>query len=309
MENKIIELLNDDKKALSKLSIKTYASCINQIMKIINCDDLEILNSKPDFIIKVINDNWTNYNTRKIKYISVIVLLKTLYDKPNVEKYTKQIEAIISEVNGELSKNLKTDKQKKGWLDKDETEDLKTKLYKAVPNPMKIRSVNELKAFRDYILFVLYDDLPTRAELANAKIIFKKNKQKLNEDYNWIVLDKRAETIQYINNRYKTAGKYGQKILDINKNLYDDFELYKDAVDNFNSENWFLLNNTATSKMTPNRLSVVYKDIGKAIGKPLSITTNRHVKISELVPIQQMKTLADRMGNSTDQQIHTYAKE
>lgn len=309
MEQKIIELLNNDKKALSKLSMKTYASCINQIMKIIQTDDLEILNAKPDFIIKVINDNWTNLNTRKIKYISVIVLLKSLYDKPNIEKYTKQIDDIIASVNNELSKNLKTDKQKKGWLDKDETEDLKTKLYKAVPNPMKIRSVNELKAFRDYILFVLYDDLPTRAELADAKIIFKKNKQKLDENYNWIVLDKRAETLQYINNRYKTAGKYGQKILDINKNLYDDFADYKDAVDNFNSENWFLLNNTATSKMTPNRLSVVYKDIGKAIGKPLSITTNRHIKISELVPIQQMKTLANRMGNSTDQQIHTYAKE
>jgi len=307
MENKILDVLNNSQSVLSKLSMKTYAGCINKIMQMLDSSDLNILNTKPDLVIKAINDTWQNLNTRKIKYISVVVLLKLLYDEPNIEKYNKQIEDIISSVKNELSKNLKTDKQKKGWIDKDETADLKTTLYKAIPNPLKIKTSRDLKAFRDYILFVLYDDLPTRAELANAKIIYK-SKKKLSDEYNYIVLDKANETIQYINNRYKTAGTYGQKILDINKELYDDFQLYKEAVNEFNNNGWFLLNNTATDKITPNRLGVVYKDIGKAIGKPLSITTNRHIKISELVPIQKMKELSDRMGHSINTELQ-YAKE
>ena len=61
-------------------------------------------------------------------------------------------------------------------------------------------------------------------------------------------------------------------------------------------------------KMNRNRLSHYYTNIGKCIGKNITVSLNRHKKISDIVPIKEMKDLADIMGNSVNEQVNVYSK-
>ena len=47
------------------------------------------------------------------------------------------------------------------------------------------------------------------------------------------------------------------------------FLQYKKSVDMFNDNHWFLLNDSASEKMTRNRLGVVYSTLGASINKKL----------------------------------------
>ena len=91
--------------------------------------------------------------------------------------------------------------------------------------------------------------------------------------------------------------------------LYNILDKYKKEVDKFNNENWFLLNDSG-EKMTRNRLGVVYSGLAKSVGinKKLGISLNRHIHISNLIPINEMKSLADKMGNSVQEQVMVYSK-
>ena len=92
--------------------------------------------------------------------------------------------------------------------------------------------------------------------------------------------------------------------------MYEPLLEYKKAVDLFNNnENWFLMNDTATAKMTRNRLGVIFSHLGAPIGKKLSTTLNRHEKVSSIIPIEKMKQLSNEMGHSIQEQVGIYAKK
>ena len=164
----------------------------------------------------------------------------------------------------------------------------------------------DLKNFRNYIIFMLFDDLAGRGEICESKIVFKN--KKLNPEYNYIVLDKVNKKATYLMNNYKTVSTYGIKEIKINDALYSDLYKYKIAVDKFNNQNYFCLNDAAERQMTRSGLSKLYSSLGKPIGKKLGININRHIKISELVPVKAMNDLADKMCNSIGEQIGVYAK-
>jgi hypothetical protein len=178
--------------------------------------------------------------------------------------------------------------------------------------PTNIKTNNDLKNFRNYVIFKIYQDIPSRNELADSKIIFKKNDKQLkdlNDEYNYIVLDKKNKQALYIMNQYKTQKNYGQKKINFNNELYPLLERYKKNVDSFNDKNYAFLNDSGNDKLTRNRLGVVYSNLGKYIDKKLGTTMNRHIHISNLVDIDKMEKLADKMGNSINEQVEVYAKK
>jgi hypothetical protein len=84
--------------------------------------------------------------------------------------------------------------------------------------------------------------------------------------------------------------------------------MYKKAVDLFTTDNWFLLNDNASSKMTRNRLGVIYSTLGQSINKKLGTSMNRHIQLSNLIPIKAIKDLTNKMGNSPNEALNVYAK-
>ena len=315
IESQINNMIFQSRPDLSFQSIKTYSSCISKILELLKSDNIGVFYEKPKEVINIINESYKNNNTCKTKLASCIVLLKCFENNKNkelddkitnsIKLYLENIETHSEMINNNNSKNEKSERQQEGWLSEEEIEKLKEILKSKVPKTIK--TVSDLKAFRDYVLFLFYDTIPSRAELADTLIV-NKNYKKFSPEYNYIILDSLNNSAMYILNTYKTFKTYGQKQIVLDS-LYNILKKYKSAVDKFNNNHYFLLNDSGSDKITRNRLSVVYSNIGEPINKKLGLSINRHVKVSQLVPIEKMKMLSEVMGNSIPEQITVYSKK
>jgi len=316
MEKEVAKLIHAEKPTLSEMSVKTYANCIIKIMEFLKSTNLDDLYKDPHKIIKVLHEKYDKPNTIKTKIASIIVYLRCIRNDKNgkeidnaIDIYSKVIEMLTNDIKMELSSSEKSTKQKENWVNDDDIKKLDSNLLSVVSKD--IRTAKDLMNLRNYVLFKIYQDNPTRNELADTKLIFKPTKkaEALSDEYNYLILDKKAKTITYQMNQYKTSKNYGQKNVSINKDLYPLFLVYKKAIDLFTNESWFLLNDNASSKMTRNRLGVVYSSLGATINKKLGTSLNRHVALSNLIPIKAIKDLTDKMGNSPNEALSVYAKK
>ena len=71
----LVNFINEHKHDLSKYSVNTYANCINKILTLCKTDDISYLYNNADNVIKIINNEYNNSNTRKMKYASLRLLL------------------------------------------------------------------------------------------------------------------------------------------------------------------------------------------------------------------------------------------
>jgi hypothetical protein len=312
MENLISDIISKKNVELSPLSVKTYSNCVNKVLEIINLKDFKALIIKPNEIINALNKYYDKPNTIKTKLASIIVFLRCIRDDKNkklvdiaINIYSDDIEILSNKIRDALTTGEKSIRQQKGWITCEEHEALEKFLLSEVPK--NIRTAKDLMKFRNYVIFKIYNDIPSRNDFADAKIIFK-SKKILNDEYNYIILDKKNKKSIYQMNVYKTSKNYGQKNTDINNDLFNLLLKYKKSVDLFNDKEWFLLNDGSTDKITRNRLGVVYSNLGEHINKKLGTSLNRHQKISDLIPLQAIQNLADKMGNSPKQQLEVYAK-
>ena len=316
MEKRIENIILKAKPELSHMSCKTYANCCNKVLEFIKSNDINDLTRSKE-IIKVLNEKYEKPNTIKTKIASVIVCLKCISDKKSkktinnaLKDYANQIEILNGNVKSNLSDKEKNTRQKEGWLEAEDVEKLNKILEDNIPKTIK--TPRDLVKLRDLVLFKIYQDIPSRSEMAEAKIIYKptaKLLKDLNDEYNYIILDKKNKTAVYQMNVYKTSKTNGQKNIDINNDLYTLLDAYKKAVDNFNDGHWFLLNDSATAPLTRNRLGVIYSGIGKPINKKLGISINRHIAISNELPVNKLEKLTDKMGTSTEMALNVYAKK
>jgi len=317
MEGEITKIIHDKKSDLSPMSIKTYANSINKVLELIKSKSLNDLFLKHKEIVSVLASHYDKPNTRKTKLASVIVFLRCILNEQNKKQidlaladYGKVIETLTGDVKNGLLDGEKSEKQKTNWITKQEAETVEQHLKQAVP--AEVKTPKDLMNFRNYVLFSLYQDIPTRNEMADTKIVFKPTKKdegSLSDEYNYIILDKKNKTATYVLNTYKTSKVYGKKTITLNGSLYPLLTQYKSAVDKFNGDSHFaFLNNSADAKLTRNRLGVIYSGLGAVVGKKLGTSLNRHIAISDLVPLDKMKALANKMGNSLEEQVGVYAK-
>jgi hypothetical protein len=315
MDKVIAKIISREKPTLSEMSVKTYSNCISKILEFMKTDNQEVLYNDPHKVVKLLHEKYDKSNTIKTKLASLIVFLRCIRtDKTSkeidnaIEVYSSVIDMLTNNIKLELSSSEKNSKQKENWIDDDDNTKLNNNLLELVPKD--IRTSKDLLALRNYVLFKFYETNPTRNEIADSKILFKpaKKNEALSDEYNYILLDKKNKTITYQMNQYKTSKNYGQKNVEIDKNLYPLFLQYKKAVDMFNKDNWFLLNDSASSKLTSNRVGVIYGELGKSINKKLGTSMNRHIQLSNLIPIKKIKELTDKMGNSPREALEVYSK-
>jgi hypothetical protein len=323
MEGEIKLIIEKAKPDLSPMSVKTYANACSKV--------LEFLKSKslPDFYLKhkeietLLNEKYDKPNTRKTKIASIIVILRCITNASNkkqidaaLSSYGAAIESLTGNIKDGLVDGNKSEKQKTNWISKTEAEQVEQHLKSLMPDA-ECKTAKELMNFRNYVLYMLYQDIPSRNEFADAKIIFAPTKKEVKEgsganssdEYNYIILNKKSKTASYHLNSYKTSKTYGAKVIDISPELYPLLNAYKSSVDKFNGgQHWAFLNNNGESKMTRNRLGVLYSSFGAIVGKRLGTTLNRHQAISDIVPLDAMKKLANKMGNSIEEQVGVYAK-
>lgn len=304
-----------DRHDLSPLSIKTYTSCLLKLFDVAKLKNGMDFVDRPKYIVDCLDKYYENDNSKKTKLGAVLSYIKGLSKDSNSglekqikdasELYMEHIDKYNSNIKNKLATHKKTPEEEKNWTNEDDVKKITEHLKLQIPT--NIHTMHDLNKFRNYIIYILYQDVPSRLDIADSKIMYKTNKE-LNDEYNYIVLDKRKKTATYYMNEYKTKKTYGSKEIKLNNELYAPLNDYLKELQKFNKEGWLLLNDKG-EKLSRNRLSKIYSELGEVVGKKLGVSANRHIAISNLVPIDKMQRLADIMGNSINEQIQTYAKK
>lgn len=294
---------------LSSYSISIYMSCIKKLLELLKEDNINIFLTNPDEVIKTLEKHYDNNNSRKTKLgavLSYMNLLKKTKQLENIKsKYLSKVEEYNNSIKNKLSSHEKNEKELESIPTNEDFENLEKKLFELLPK--KYNDINDYFKIRDYVIFKLYKALPSRLDFADTKLMFNNDNME-NEDNNYLVLNKKDKTIKYHLNNYKTSKVYGKKILNIDNNLYDLLIEYKKVLNKFSNNNYLFLNQVG-KKMTRNYLSKLYKRLGQQnIGKNITVSGNRHKAVSDLIPIDKMKELSNRMGHDISEAVNVYSK-
>jgi hypothetical protein len=178
----------------------------------------------------------------------------------------------------------------------DQEKDIILEYLKSNLSAKKIITPEQLLNYRNYVLYVLQNELGTRNDLAYSIIMPRPTTEKkvklLPTTENYILLNKKDKSIQYVMNVYKTAKTHGQIVTTIKSDLYPVLDKYMKGLKIYNQDGWLFLNEDAKTRMSANRLGVVFASLGQLAGleKKLSTTVFRHQKAS--ANFEAMKKIA-----------------
>jgi hypothetical protein len=309
--------IRDCNKNITESTIKSYVANITKIIELFKITDINIFYKDYEKIINFIKKEYSSSdNSQRNKLTACNAIIKCLVNDDNkteiqkaLEEYIKEINILREKIDVQLDKHIKSDKEKEGWLSKKEIKLISEKLLKKVPE--EIDDLKDLSKLRDYVLFVFYQLLPSRNDIAFSKFYYNDeiDMDNISKDktLNYLILNKKDKNVLYVMNNYKTSKKYKSQILELGNSLYDILVDYKEKMKSFNNDNWFLLSN-AGRNMSKTSLSIIYSKLGNVIGKKTSIRTNRHIIISQHIDIEKMDNLARNMGHDLATAIKIYAK-
>ena len=310
--------IRDCNKNITETTIKSYIVNLKKIIELLKITDINIFYKDYQKIINFIKTEYSSSdNSQRNKLTSCNAIIKCLVNDDNkteiqkaLEEYIKEINILRDKIDEQLDKHIKSDKEKEGWLSKKEIKLISEKLLKKIPE--EIDDLKDLSKLRDYVLFVFYQLLPSRNDIALAKFYYNDEIDMDNiskdKNINYIILKKDNKTVLYVMNNYKTSKKYKSQTLELGNSLYDILVDYKEKMKPFNNDNWFLLSN-AGRNISKTSLSIIYSKLGNVIGKKTSIRTNRHIIISQHIDIEKMDNLARHMGHDIATAIKIYAKK
>jgi hypothetical protein len=232
--------------------------------------------------------------------------------KGELIKYKDYAEMLRSKADAKTADHQITEKQAEKWMSEEEKDKIVAYL-KSNLSAKKIITPIQLINYRNYILYVLQTELGTRNDLAYSIILYRPTEKKvkmLPPTENYILLNKKDKTVQYVMNVYKTSKSHGQIVSPIKAELYADLDKYYKGLKVYTGEIVggvpLFLNEDCKTRMTANRLGVVFAGLGQLAGvdKKLSTTVVRHQKASaNFDAIKKIEADANQMGHSVAQHI------
>jgi len=301
------------KPDLSDKSLKVYTNTINKILKDLNgCDDLECLKNTKK-VIKYLEDKNVSFLTKRNYYNTIIVFMQAKEMNTDIIKVYQDKRDKLNDEYMEFQKSgKKSEKQEKAWASLDELIDVKNKLKKETDNINKKDNYTkkDLQTIQNYFILTFYLDTPLRNDLNNTKVIKISEYNKLsNEDknsFNYMVYGNK----NFLSlSQYKTAKKYGLKIINLNNDSIRAFRLWYDKF-NPNKE-YLLINLNTNAPMSSHQLTITLtKLFKKYLNKNISTTMLRHIILSEKFADvkHEMQDMSDKLGHSVAVQQQIYVK-
>ena len=291
---------------------------MNKLKKVFESDDWNFL-SNPDDVVDKLKSN--KYTSQRNSYNAIIVLLMALnhdnkYDDL-LEAYGKLRDTLNNKyVEDQQSGKLVSENQKQNFAELSEIQgmisqmesDIKSKGLKS----QKKLSGKEKELLMVYVIYSLLIRLPIRNDMAGMELITKTQYNKLSEEQkkntNYLVKEKASMFL--VLNEYKTAKKYGEKKIDVPKDLEKIFRMYLKLTKKEAGEVLFV---SSTGKpISRNAMSqLLLKTSKKYIGKGVSTTLMRKAVVSDKFGDmkKEQAELADIMGHSVGVQNAVYNKE
>ena len=315
--DKLTEELTEARPNVKPNTIRQYEIQLNKLKKVFESDDWNFL-SNPDDVVDKLKSN--KYTSQRNSYNAIIVLLMALnhdnkYDDL-LEAYGKLRDTLNNKYVEDQQSGKISEKQKENFAELSEIQgmisqmesDIKSKGLKS----QKKLSGKDKELLMVYVIYSLLIRLPIRNDMAGMELITKTQYNKLSEEQkkntNYLVKEKASMFL--VLNEYKTAKKYGEKKIDVPKDLEKIFRMYLKLTKKEAGDVLFV---SSTGKpISRNAMSqLLLKTSKKYIGKGVSTTLMRKAVVSDKFGDmkKEQAELADIMGHSVGVQNAVYNKE
>ena len=308
------------KKGVSQNTVKNYKSQFISVLDLFNYpDNLKFLTT-PEQNIKLIDNKYTNDNTKASKINIIMVIIKNFYSDDKqwqdiYKKYEIYRDKIKEQIQSQYATGEATDKQKQKVLTEQEKQEIEKQLKEQIPRTIK--HPYQLVKLRNYIIYKTLNYLLTRLDIGDAKFAIYKKTIKYDINYNWVLINKKDKKVFYYQNQFKTKETEGRNEYELESEMYKYYLKYYNALVKLNPVKaedgniYFLYNEDLQNKITLGTLSKVFIKLGiNTINKPLSIHILRTDIASEDTPaIDKIKSKAKKMNHDPRTHITYYMKK
>jgi hypothetical protein len=219
-------MIQKSRPNLKPNSIKQYEAHLKKLQKIYDTENYDFLSSPSDVMDKLSDKHYTSIrNTLN----AVIILLMALNHDEKYNKligdYQKERDKLNDKYLEDQQSGKISEKQKKNFAELSEIQSMINKMEKEIKErEIKKKSSLKVKDRELMMVYTIYNILiriPTRNDMAGMELITKTGYNKLTEDQkkNTNYLVKEKSKMFFVLNEYKTSKKYGEKKIDIPKDL------------------------------------------------------------------------------------------
>lgn len=311
---------SDIQKARPKLkpnTVKQYEIQLKRLQKLFDTKGWDFLKNV-DSVKEKLNDK--HFTTSRNYYNSIIVLLMALNHDEKLDKliseYVKIRDTLNEKYVEEQSSGKISEKQKNNFVEVGQIESMISTMENEIKKE-KIKKKekltrNDLDLLTGYTLFSFLLRLPTRNDMSGMQLIGKtaynnlSDKQK--EDTNYLVKEKSKMFL--VLNEYKTSKKYGEKKIDVPKDLEKILRMYLRLTKTNNGD--IIFKNSKGEPISRNGISQILIRTSKHyLDKSISTTMMRKIvvsdKFSELK--EEQAKMAHIMGHDKSVMDNVYIKE
>jgi len=284
------EKIKENRPNIKPTSIKTYISCISNLVKKMEGELTIDFFNNPEPILKYLGDKTPSQ--RKTTLSALFILTKN-------EEYQKPMLDDIKTVNDEYKEQKKNIKETENWITQEEIQKVFDEYHNNAMNILKKKDWNaiDIIELQKFFILVFLSGIffPPRRSLDYTEL---KVKNFSNED-NYIL-----KGVIYFN-VYKTSKRYGQQKMELPSHIDKMIKKYIKHIDN----DYFFFNPKTGNKFTSPNITIMLNSI---FDKKISTNLLRHMFLSEkykdLPHIKEMELTSCQMGHSISTALEKYVK-
>jgi len=317
-----MELIKSQRPTIKESTMKQYEAQLRKLAKLFDSpDNYEFLTDVDAVMDKI---SHLHYTSQRNALNPVIVLLLALNEDKKYDELIKSYSKIRDGFNLKYEEEQKSgkisEKQKGNFVEMDAIDEMLNKMEKEIRvNKLKKKAEltgKEKELFMVFTLFNWLKRIPTRNDMAGQILINKSMVKNLTEEEkkNTNYLVKEKSKMYGLYNDYKTSSKYGEKIIEIPKDLEKIINVYIRATNKKVGDVLFV--NSMGTPLNRNQISQLLIKTSKLyLQKNISTTIMRKIVASYHFgdkEYQEKKkeqaVLAHNMGHSTSVQDKVYIK-
>ena len=298
-------------------TVKQYLILIKKLQKLFDSDDYSFL-SDPKAVYEKIKDN--KFTSIRNTYNAIIITLMALNQDDNLTELIDKYGLLRDELNQKYEDNQKAGKisenQKQNFVKLEEIEKMidtmKSEIKEKNLKTKKELNGKEKELLMMYTIWNILIRIPTRNEFSNVVLVNKSAYKKLTEadkkKNNYLVAEKNKFFFVY--NVYKTSKQYGEKKIDVEKDLAMILRMYikltkkKSGVSMFTTSTGNPISANVASQL-------LLKYSKRYLQKNISSTILRHIVLSHKFADtkNEMQEMAEKTGHSVNTMLDVYVKD
>jgi len=295
-------------------TVKQYEVQLRKLQQLFDTEGWDFLNNI-DSVKDKLSDR--HYTTQRNYYNSIIVLLMALNHDKEYDDLIKEYVTIRDSLNEKYVEQQSTgkisEKQKNNFVDLCEIQ----KMLSQMENEIKKERIkkkenitkNDLELLTAYTLFSFLVRLPTRNDMAEMQLISKGEFNKLTDSKNNYLVREKSKMFILLTN-YKTNKTYGNKLIDIPKDLEKILRMYIKLTKKSNGD--VVFTNFKGEPINRNAISqLLIKTSNHYLDKSISSTMMRKIVLSDKFcdTNKEKKEMSHITGHDISTMDSVYIKE